>query len=154
MARASIVASCPTINKEKTVSDPYAMLTVKLLSLGIRRNRGEVAKVIILASIGDRFQVFGITTVGDADTGDLPLLCHADRLLLFHNGIIGKLIPGDPAALFHKTDDPLRIDIRLRDLIQCIFDEIMVFHFALPLSEIVLTSSKDDMQKKTAGFNK
>ena len=77
------------------------MLTVKLLSLGIRRNRGEVAEIIVFAAIGDGFQIFGITPVGDADTCDLALLCHIDCLLFFYNGIIRKLIPGDSAALFH-----------------------------------------------------
>ena len=52
------------------------MLTVKLLSLIIGRNRGEVAEVIIFAAVGDGFQVFGISTVGDTDTGDLALFCH------------------------------------------------------------------------------
>ena len=50
------------------------MLSVKFLSVGFGRNRGEVAEVIVFAAVGDRFQVFGISTVGDADTGDLRLL--------------------------------------------------------------------------------
>ena len=69
--------------------------------------------------------------MGDADTGDLAMLCHIHCLLLFHNGIVGKLIPGDSAALFHKTNDSLCVGIRLRNLIQCIFDEIMIFHFCI-----------------------
>ena len=93
------------------------MLTVKLLGLGIRRNGGQVAEVVIFAAIGAGFQVFGIPPVGDADTGDLTLLGHIYSLLLFYNGIIRKLIPGDPAAFFHKSDDPLGIGIYLRNLI-------------------------------------
>ena len=88
------------------------MLSVKLLSLSIRRNGGQVAEVVVFASVGDGFKVFGISTVGDADTGDLSLLCHVYCLLFFYNGIVRKLIPGDAAALFHKADDPLRVGIR------------------------------------------
>ena len=43
-------------------------VTVKLLSLSIGRNRGEVAEVVISTSVGDGFEVFRITTVGNADT--------------------------------------------------------------------------------------
>ena len=85
---------------------------------GLRRNRGQVTEVVIFAAIGDRFQVFGVTPVGDADTGDLALFCHIHSLLLFHNRIVRKLIPGDSAALFYKSDDSLRIGICLWDLIQ------------------------------------
>ena len=106
--------SC-TINKEKTVSILNGMLTVKRLSLGFGRNRGQVAEVVVFTAVGDGFEVFGISPVGDADTGD------RSRLLFFHNGIVGKLIPGDSAAFFHKTDDPLGIGIRLRNLIQGLF---------------------------------
>ena len=107
------------------------MLSVKKLSLGIRRNRGEVAEVVVFATVWDGFQVFGIPTVGDANTGDLPLLCHIHSLLFFHNRIVGKLIPGDSAALFNKTNNSFCVGIRLRDLVQCIFDEIMIFHFCI-----------------------
>ena len=89
------------INKEKTDSVLW-MLSVKLLSLGIRRNGGKVAEVVIFAAAGDGFQVFCISAVGDADTGNLALFCHIHRLLFFYNRIIGKLIPGDPAALFTR----------------------------------------------------
>ena len=47
------------------------MLSVKLLSLGIRRNRREITEVVVFAAIGDGFQVFGISAVGDADLNDL-----------------------------------------------------------------------------------
>ena len=113
---------------------------------GFGRNRGEIAKVVIFTAIGNRFEVLGISPVSNADTSDLPLLCHIHSLLFFHNGVIGKLVAGDPATLFHKPDDSLRIGICLRDLIQCILDEIMIFHVALPLSGIVFTRSKDGMQ--------
>ena len=63
------------------------MLSVKLLSLGRRRNRGQVAEVIILTAIGDGFQVFSISAVGDADTGDLSLFCHIYCLLFLDDGI-------------------------------------------------------------------
>ena len=89
--------------------------------MGIRRNRGEVTEVVVFAAVGDGFEVFRITTVGDADTGDLTLFCHIYCLLFLYNGIIGKLIPDDSAALFYKSDDPLGIGIRLGDLIQGLF---------------------------------
>ena len=73
----------------------------QILYLSIGRNRGQVAQVIVFTPIGDGFEVFGISPVGDADTGDLALRCHIHSLLLFYNGIIGKLIPGDPAAFFN-----------------------------------------------------
>ena len=87
------------------------MLSVKLLSLGIRRNRGEIAEIVVFTAVGDGFEVFGISAVGDADTGDLALFCHIHSLLFFHNGVVGKLIPGDPATLFHKPDDALCVGI-------------------------------------------
>lgn len=96
------------------------MLSVKLLSLGSGRNRGVVAKVVILVAVGDGFQGFGISPVGDADTSNLFLLCHIYCLLLFHNGIIEKLTPGDSAAFLHKPDDAFSISVGLRNLIQCI----------------------------------
>ena len=52
------------------------MLSVKLLCLGVRRNRGEVTEVVVFASIGDGFEVFGIATMGDANTGDMSLFGH------------------------------------------------------------------------------
>ena len=112
---------CTAINKEKTVSILNGMLTVKLLSLSIRRNGGQVAEVVIFTAVGDGLQVFRISPVGDADTGDLSLFGHIHSLLFFHNGIVRKLIPGDPAGLFYKTDDPFCVGIRLRNLIQGLF---------------------------------
>ena len=113
------------------------MLTVKLLSLGIRRNGGQVAEVVVFIAVRDGFEIFGISAVGDSDTGELSLLCHVYCLMLLDDGIVGKLIPGDSATLFHKTNDPLCVAICVRDLIQCIFDEILIIHFALPLSGLV-----------------
>ena len=103
-----------------------------ILCFGFWRNRGKVTEVVIFAPIGDGFQVFRISTVGDTNTGDLTLFCHVYCLLFLNNGIIGKLIPGDSAALFDKSDDPLCIGIYLRNLVQCIFDEIMIFHLHCP----------------------
>ena len=74
--------------QRKTVSILNGMLTVKLLSLSIGRNRGEVAEVVIFTSIGNGFEVFGIPAVGDADTGDMSLFCHIYCLLFLYNGII------------------------------------------------------------------
>ena len=96
---------------------------------GIREIRGQVAQVIVFAAIGDGFEVFCISPVGDADIGDLPLFGHIHSLLFFYKGIIRKLIPGDPTACFHKTDDPLCVRTGLGDLIQGVFDGIVVFHF-------------------------
>ena len=115
------------INKEKAVSVP-GNADGKLLSLGIRRNRGQVAEVVIFAAIGDGFQVFGISTVGDTDTGNLALLCHIYCLLFFNDRIVGKLISGDSAALFYKTDDPLCVGICLRNLIQGLLYKFFPVH--------------------------
>ena len=104
------------------------MLSVKPLSLGFGRNRGEIAEVVVFSAIGDGFQIFGITTVGDANTGDLALLCHVYCLLFFYNRIIRKLISGDPAALLHKPDDAFRVGICLWNLIQCLLCKFLSIH--------------------------
>ena len=110
------------------------------LCLYFRRNRGEVAEVIVFTAIGDRFEVFRISAVGDADTCDLALFCHIYCLLFFNNGIVGELIPGDSTTFLDKTHDPLCVGICLWDLIQCIFDEIMIFHFCItPFESIIYT---------------
>ena len=96
------------------------MLSVIQLSLCIWRNRRQVAEVVVFTAVGDGFQGFGISPVGDADTSNLFLLCHIYCLLLFHNGIIEKLKPGDSAAFLHKPDDAFSISVGLRNLIQCI----------------------------------
>ena len=103
--------------KNKAVSFPRGMLTVLFLSLNFRRNRGEVTQVVIFAAVGNRFQIFRITPVGDAHTGDLSLFCHIHSPLFSYKGIIGKLIPGDSAALFHKANDVFCVGIGLRDLV-------------------------------------
>ena len=41
------------------------------LHLLFRGNRGEITEIVIFGAIGDGFQVFGISTVGDADLNDL-----------------------------------------------------------------------------------
>ena len=46
---------------------------------------------------------------------------HIHCLLFVYDGIVGKLIPGDSAALFQKADNPLCIGIRLWNLIQGLF---------------------------------
>ena len=108
--QARLTKICTAINKEKAVSILNGMLTVKLLSLSIGRNRGEVTEVVAFTAVGDGFQVFCIAPVGDADTGDLTLLCHIYRLMFLHNGVIGKLIPGNSAAFSHKTDIRLALE--------------------------------------------
>ena len=118
--------NCAAINKEKTGSILNGMLSVKPLSLGFGSNSGEVAEVVVFSAIGDGFQIFGITTVGDADNGDLALLCHIYRLLFFYNGIIGKLIPSNSAALFHKTDNTLCVGICLRNPIQGLLGKFLL----------------------------
>ena len=107
------------------------MLSVKLLCLGFRGNRWKVTKIVIFAAVGDGFEIFGVPTVGDADTGNLALLCHIYSLLFLYNRVIGKLIPGDSAAYLYKTDDPLCISICLRNLIQSLlykFFPVYVHH--------------------------
>ena len=84
---------------------------------GIREIRRQVAQVIVVAAIGDGFEVFCISPVGDTHTSDLALFCHSHSLLFFYNGIIRKLIPGNSATLFHEADDSLGIGICVRDLV-------------------------------------
>ena len=97
--------------------------------MGSERNRGEVTKVVVFTSIGDGLEVFHISPVGDANAGDLTLFGHVHCLLFFYNGIVGKLIPGDSAALFHKTDNPFCIRLRLRNLIQGLLYKFFSIHF-------------------------
>ena len=97
-------------------------------SLGSGRNGGQIAQIVVFTAVGDGFEVFGIATVGDADTGDLPLFCHIHCLLFFYNGIVRKLISGDPAALFHKSDDSLCVGICLRNLIQGLLYKFFPVH--------------------------
>ena len=115
------------INEEKTGS-VFADTAGFVLAFRAGRNGREIPQIVIFAAVGDGFQIFGVSAVGDADTGDLALLCHVYRLLLFYNGIIGKLIPGDSACLFYQTDDSFCVGIRLRDLIQCVLYKIVFFH--------------------------
>ena len=117
------------------------MLTVKILGLGFGRNRGQVTEVVVLTAVGDGFEVFRITPMGDPNTGDLPLFCHIHSLLFFHNRVVRKLIPGNPAAFLDKTDDALCVGIHLRDLIQSIFDEIVFFHFHLSFAVVFYKES-------------
>lgn len=108
-----------------------------VLVSGLGRNRWQVTQIVVFAAVRDGFQVLRITPVGDTNSGKLPLLCHIHSLLLLHNGVIGKLVSGDPATLFYQAGNPLRIGICLGNLIQCVPDKIAVFHDALPLSEVV-----------------
>ena len=101
---------CAAINKEKTVS-VRSDADGQILGLGFGRNRGQVAEVIVFAAVGDGFQIFRVALMGDAHTSNLTLFCHVYSLLLFHNGIVGKLILGNPAAFLHKTDDALCVGI-------------------------------------------
>ena len=84
-----------------------------------------MTEVVVFATVGDRFEVFGISTVGDADTGNLTLLSHIYCLLFFNDRIVGKLIPGDSAALFYKTDDPFCVGIGARNLIQSLLCKLL-----------------------------
>ncbi len=115
------------INKEKAVSVP-GNADGKLLSLGIRRNRGKIAEVIIFTAIGDGFQIFGIAAVGDADTGNLALFCHIHSLLFLYDGIVGELIPGNSATLFDKPGDPLCVGICMGNLIQGLLYKFVSVH--------------------------
>ena len=55
-----------------------------------RRNRGKIAQIVVFVAIGDEFEIFRITPVGNAHTGDLSLLCHVYSLLFFYDGTIGN----------------------------------------------------------------
>ena len=128
------------------------MLTVHIL---VRGNRGEIAKIVILTAIGDGFQVLGISPMGDAHTGDLALLCHTDRLLFFHNGIVRKLIPGDPATFLDQSDDPFCVGIRLGDLIQGLLYKLFSVHSRHSF-KLIFCGGVENMQALdgTFGFEK
>ena len=61
------------------------------------------------------------------DCRDYCFHCHLYCLLIFYNGIIGKLVPCDPAVLFHKANDVFCVVISLRDLIKCILKRFWFF---------------------------
>ena len=88
------------------------------LHLLFRGNGGEITEIVIFGAVGDGFQIFRISLVGDANARNLSLFCHVYSLLFFDNGIVGKLIPGDSAAFLHKPDDAFRVGICLWNLIQ------------------------------------
>jgi hypothetical protein len=46
------------------------VLTVKPLSFGFRRNRGEIAEVVVFAAVGDGVQILSVTAVSNTDTSD------------------------------------------------------------------------------------
>ena len=118
------------------------MLSVKLLSLGFWRNGVQVAEVIIFAAVGDGFEIFGISTVGDSDTGDLALFCHVYCLLFLHNGIVGKLIACDSATLFYKADDSLCVGICLRNLIQGLLYKFLSVHMHRSFGVVFATARR------------
>ena len=84
----------------------------------VGRNRGQTAQIIIFAAVGDGFEVFRFATVGDADACNLALLGHVHGLLFFDDGIVGKLVAGDPAALLDQADDALCVGVCLGDLVE------------------------------------
>ena len=98
------------------------------LCLGFRGNRREIPQIVIFAPVGDGFQVFDVSPMGDAHTGNLTLFCHIYCLLLFYKGIVGKLIPCNPAAFLHKPDDAFCVGAGLRNLIQCLLHQFLSIH--------------------------
>ena len=98
------------------------------LCLGFRGNRGKIAQIVIFAAVGDSFQVFRVSPVGDAYTCDLALLCHGNSLRLGNEGFIRQLVPGDSTAFLHKSYNAFCIGAGLWNLIQCILDEIVLSH--------------------------
>ena len=84
-----------------------------LLCLGFRRNRGKIPQIVVFASVGDGFQVFRISPVGNADACDLPLLCHGNSLRLGNKGFVRQLVAGDSAAFFYKPNNTLGVGIGL-----------------------------------------
>jgi len=83
----------------------------------LRRYRGQVTQIVVLTAIRNGFEIFCITTMGNANTGDSALLGHIDSLLLRNNGVIRKLITSDSATFFNQTNNSLGIGICLRNLI-------------------------------------
>lgn len=63
--------------------------------------------------------------MGDADSCDLALPGHVHGLLFFHDGIVGKLIAGDPAALLDQGDDAFGVGVGLGDLVEGLFCEVL-----------------------------
>ena len=98
------------------------------LSSVLRRNRGQAAQIIVLVAVGDGFEVFRFASVGDADAGDLALFGHVHGLLFFDDGIVGKLIAGDPAALLDQGDDAFGVGVCLGDLVEGLLCEILSVH--------------------------
>ena len=94
----------------------------------VGRNRRQAAQIIIFAVVGDGFEVFRFATVGDADSCDLALFGHVHGLLFFHDGIVGKLVAGDPAAFLDQTDDALCVGVCLGDLVEGLLCEILSVH--------------------------
>lgn len=98
------------------------------LHLLFRGNRREISEVVVFAAVGDGFQIFGISPVGDADACDLSLLRHGNGFWFGNEGFVGKLVSRDPAALFHKPDDVFGVGICLRNLIQCLLCKFLSIH--------------------------
>ena len=71
----------------------------RLLKLSGEKRR-QIAQIVIFTAVGNGFKIFCVTSVGDAYAGDLPLFGHIDCLLLFYNGVVRELVPGDLAAFF------------------------------------------------------
>ena len=53
---------------------------------------------------------------------------HVHGLLFFDDGIVGKLIAGDPAALLDEADDALGVGVCLGDLVEGLLCEILSVH--------------------------
>lgn len=66
----------------------------KCYAWGSGRNRGEISEVVVFASVGDGFQVFCISAVGDADTCGLSLLCHGNSVRLGNKAFARQLAVG------------------------------------------------------------
>lgn len=49
----------------------------------------------------------------------------------FHNGIVGKLVPGDSAAFFHEPNDPFCVCARLGNLIQDLLYKFFPIHLSI-----------------------
>ena len=90
--------------------------------------RGQVAQIVVFTTIGDGFQIFGISPMGNAHTGDLPLPCHVYGLLLFYDRIVRQLIAGDPAAIFHQPYDALGVCLGLGNLIKRVLNQMVFFY--------------------------
>ena len=66
-----------------------------------------------------------VPPVGNADSGNLPSLCHGNSLRFGDKAFVRQLVACDSAAFLHKPNDAFCVRFGLGNLIQCILDKIV-----------------------------